>query len=73
MQLKDHINIICTKFRLYNPYQFREMALHRYCEFSAINFGVFGPLGGQKSDFRKIVKNASRGSYEQHLYQFSAF
>ena len=35
-------------------------------------FGVFGPLGGKKGDFRKIVKNAIRGSYEQCLYQFSA-
>ena len=64
------------------------------------NFGVFGPLGGQKSDFqkivkkpldvhmnnictnfqlyksfynfRKIVKYAFRGLYEQCLYRFSA-
>ena len=30
------------------------------------------PLGDQKGDFRKIVKLAFRGSYEQHLNQFSA-
>ena len=66
------MNNICTKFQLYNPNQFRKIAVDRLWEFSATNFGVFGPLGGQKSDFRKIIKHAFSGSYEEHLHQFSA-
>ena len=70
--LESHMNNVCTNFQLTNPYRFRKIALDRQCGFSAKNFGVFNPLGGQKGDFRKIIKNAFRGSYEQHLYHFSA-
>ena len=45
------MNNICTNFQLYNPYQFREIALDRRYEFLVTIFGVFGPLGGQKNDF----------------------
>ena len=55
------MNNIHTNFQLSNTNWFREITLDRKCEFLATNFGVFGPLGGQKSDFEKSLKTPLDG------------